>query len=241
MNPSFGGAVLTDTDLRQIISSEETINDASKLHIYPFAEDSLTPVGYDVRVGYRCTSTIRGETIELKPGDKIKILPGDTCLITTLETVDMPKDRSLSGIIVSRVTMVSKGLSHISTSIDPDWFGQLMIVVHNHANSAVEIEVGSRLCTVVFLCNRSASTKSCGTFPGRDDIYRKRLLDATRKRHIKEELWVWLPVAVIPVSIGLGYILFGNNPGLNAVSTAGVAVYGVLHALMQSKLKKRDS
>lgn len=237
---SFGGAVFTDTDLRQIISTEEAWTEMLKLHIYPFSEESLTPVGYDLRVGYRCTSTIRGETIELKPGDKIKILPGDTCLITTLETVDMPKDRSLSGLIVSSVTMVSKGLSHVSTSIDPDWYGQLMIVMHNHASSSVELEVGNRLCTVVFLGNRSASTKSCGTFPGRDDIYRKRLLDATRKRRRRDDLWIWLPVSVIPLSIGLGYTFFGNNPGMAAVSTAGVGLYSMLHALMLSKMKKRD-
>ncbi len=178
---SFGGAVLTDTDIREAMCTKEECKDPTKLHIYPFSEESLSPVGYDVRVGYRCTSTVRSETVELKPGGKVKILPNDTCLITTLETVDMPKDRSLSGLIVSRVTMVSKGLSHISTSIDPDWFGQLMIVVHNHANSSVELEVGTRLCTAVFLSNRSASTKSCGTFPGRDDIYRQRLIEATRK------------------------------------------------------------
>ncbi|MEW6068075.1 MAG: hypothetical protein AB1610_07285 [Nitrospirota bacterium] len=152
-------SLLTDTNLKNMICSENTWTDKNKLHIYPFFEDCLTPVGYDLRVGSPYSSALKGGTFEIKEGDQIAIIPQDTVLITTLEEVGMPKDRTISALIASKVSKVSKGLSHISTTIDPDWDGKLLIAIHNHSRDTVNLNFAEPLCTVVFFENKSPSTK----------------------------------------------------------------------------------
>ena len=78
-------SLLTDTDLVRILIKEREWSNKEKLHIYPYDEDCLTPVGYDVRVGNKYASAIRADSFELKKNDKVIISPGDTVLITTLE------------------------------------------------------------------------------------------------------------------------------------------------------------
>lgn len=231
----MSGSFLTDTDLRGILCAEADCASVEALQIYPFSEQSMTPAGYDLRVGTLYTSTKKAKTVELKDGEEIVIPPGDTCLVTTMESVGMPKNRTLSGLIVSTVTMVARGLSHISTSVDADWSGQLMIVVHNHALDNVRLTVGERLCTLVFFVNRLPSAKTCGVFNKRDDIFRNKLLEASRKSLRNRRMFDFFFVLIIPLSLALGYLFFGNKPGLIATTAAGIAVSGMLFALWKNR------
>ena len=120
-------SLLTDTDLRRILCIQKEWPDKNKLHIFPFKEDCLTPVGYDARVGELYASSMSAKMSTLGSGETITIRPGDTVLIETLEDVGMPMNRTISAFITSKVSKVSKGLSHISTNIDADWKGKLLI------------------------------------------------------------------------------------------------------------------
>ena len=229
------GAVYTDTDLRSILCVDELCSADDRLQIVPFSEDSLTPAGYDLRVGEQYTSTKSGKTYEAALGDEIVIPSGDTCLISTMERVGMPRNKTLSGLIVSTVTMVAKGLSHISTSIDADWSGKLMIVVHNHASSSVRLKVGERLCTAMFLSNRTPSTKPCDVYAGRNDVFRDRLLAVTRESRRKREASALLFILIIPLGLLAGYVLFDNDAGLIATTAAGIATSGMLYNHFREK------
>lgn len=235
MTESIVGAVYTDTDLRQILCVEETCSTDDLLQIFPYSEDSLTPVGYDLRVGGQYTSTKLRKTGEAALGDEIVIPPGDTCFVTTLEIVGMPKSRRLSGLVVSTVSMVARGLSHVSTSIDADWSGKLMIVLHNHAPHDVRLKVGERLCTAIFLSNRTPTTKLCGVFAGRNDVFRDRLLEATRRSRRRREGSAILFVLIIPLGLLAGYAVFGNHPGIIATTAASIAVSGMLFTSYREK------
>jgi len=125
-------ALLTDTSIREILCKSPQSQSSNELLINPFDEDSLTPVGYDLRVG-NLYSSKRGETYNINTDEFVEIFPGDTVLIRTLENISMPKDKSISAIILSKVSKVSKGLSHISTTIDADWSGYLLIAINNHS------------------------------------------------------------------------------------------------------------
>jgi deoxycytidine triphosphate deaminase len=167
--------VLTDTDLRGRISASEDRGAANQIQIHPFSEDCLTPVGYDLRVGGKYASVLHGGPFEIQDGDSLEITPGDTTLITTLETIGMPGDRSLSAFIFAKVSKVSRGLSHISTTVDADWAGPLLIAVTNHSTSSVVLDYGEPFCTIVFMENVSPSTKACGKLAGRLDVLLERL------------------------------------------------------------------
>ena len=67
-------AFLTDTDLERIISrSKNNPGDKNnpKLIIDPYDENSLTPVGYDLRVGDRYVTSDTRSLKEVHPGEKV--------------------------------------------------------------------------------------------------------------------------------------------------------------------------
>jgi deoxycytidine triphosphate deaminase len=217
-------SILTDTDLKTLICSDIEWKDRNKIHIYPFSGDCLTPVGYDLRIGNRYSSAFKRGSFEIKEGDQIAICPGDTTLITTLEKVGMPQNRTISALIVSKVSKVSKGLSHISTSIDPDWDGKLLIVIHNHSRETLNLNFAEPFCTVVFFENKSPSTKDCGKPPERSDILLKEWSDVTQKVQRKEWIKSLVPIGIIVIMGGSGYLVFGNQPGFIAMTAIGVGL-----------------
>jgi len=222
-------SLLTDTDLRQIICMDEEWQNRDKhLHIFPFIEKSLTPVGYDLRIGYSYSSAMHGGPKKISEGDKFVVFPGDTVLITTLEKVGMPQNRSISALIQSKVSKVSKGLSHVSTTIDPDWDGNLLIAVHSHSKNKIELEFGESFCTVVFFENKSVATKDCGKVAGRLDIFVAEWSEKAMKAKKKEAIKSFLSPVIIIVSLVGGYFLFGNNPGFIASVAGGVALSQII-------------
>lgn len=226
-------SLLTDTDIKELICTDKVWEDQNeKIHIYPFAEESLTPIGYDLRVGNLYSTTSNTGPFELKENDSIFIEPRDTALITTLETIDMPKNRWISALILSKVSQVSKGLSHISTTIDPDWNGHLLIAVHNHSKNKIELNFGDAFCTVVFLKNKSPSTKICDKYPGRLDVFINEWSSKARKAKSKERFIIWISPGIIFLSVALGYYLFGNSSGFIATVAAGVALSQIIRSYL---------
>jgi deoxycytidine triphosphate deaminase len=204
-------SLLTDTDLEPILSDNLQEQAGDKLVLSPFEEKCLTPVGYDLRVGKTYTVSDMGrKRKDLKQGETITLQPGTTALISTLEFVRMPKDKSITGLIESKVSQVSKGLSHVSTTVDPDWRGNLLIAIHNHA--------------IVFIKNVSPSTRDCDKQPGRLDIFldtfQDRSLKAQKIRNRKD----FLPPAIVAIAGIGGYLVFGNTPGFVASVAGGVAI-----------------
>ena len=87
----------------------------------------------------------------------ITVKAKDTVLIVCNEYLRVPP--YISGHIVSRVTRVTQGFGHISTSIDPNWDGALLIALSNPMNKPLKVYVGTNvlgldsrnpLATVIF-------------------------------------------------------------------------------------------
>jgi len=217
-------SLLTDADLVKILKKEEEGATDENLIIFPFSNDSLTPIGYDLRVGgIVATSDTIGRK-KLVEGDSFTISSGATALVTTLENIVMPKNRLLSGLIESKVTKVSKGLSHISTTVDPDWKGNLLIAIHNHSNEKFKLTYGESFCTIIFIKNLSASNKPCEKQPGRLDVFidkfEQEAAKAAKKRAIKE----FAPPVIVLAFSSFGYFLFQNTVGFAASVAIGVAI-----------------
>lgn len=217
--------MLTDTDIERLVEPEETWRDRdSTLQISPFAASSMTPVGYDLRVGSRYSSSIHPGPGRLEPGRSISVAPGETVLITTLETVGMPKNRGLSGIILSKVSLVSKGLSHISTTIDPDWEGPLLIALNNLGRAPVELGYGDTFATAIFFRNDSPATRSVNRPPGRTDILLAEWARQMRRVARRDRALFFAQPGVVLLAMALGFVVFGNGPGTVASVAVGVAI-----------------
>jgi deoxycytidine triphosphate deaminase len=229
-------SLLTDSDLTKMICAtkqewQQRDENNPKIYINPFAPDNLKAGGYDLRVGTRYASALKGR-FQVNENAPVTIEPGDTVLITTLEEIKMPINKKLSAFILSKVSQVSKGLSHISTTVDPDWEGKLLIAVTNHSRKKVELKLGESFCTMVFLQNQSAATKESAYEPGREDIlisqFSNTALELQReiekKRIAKRRIFIaqiLVSISIIPLFLGIGYHFFKNDPGL-FITVAGL-------------------
>jgi deoxycytidine triphosphate deaminase len=218
-------SLLTDTDLEPLLSDNRQEPDNDKLVLSPYDEKGLTPVGYDLRVGKTYTASDMGQVRkDLKEGEKITLQPGTTALISTLEYVRMPKNKTITGLIESKVSQVSKGLSHISTTVDPDWRGHLLIAIHNHAIEAIELSYGDTFCTIVFIRNVSPATRDCDKQPDRLDIFLDKFRDRSVKAQKTRKYKDLIPPAIVAGATIGGYFAFGPTPGFAATVAAGVAI-----------------
>jgi deoxycytidine triphosphate deaminase len=78
-----------------------------------------------------------------------------TAIIWTEEFIYL--SNSLCGSLHSKVSLVSKGLGHIGTRVNPNWGGILAIALHNHSYSDVAIRVGE---TIAYLRLHRLTSKS---------------------------------------------------------------------------------
>jgi len=130
--------LLTDVDIRKALGKDIVIE--------PFLEDLLTPVGYDFTVGDFVFSLEKG-LLEQKDG-VYHLPPKSTIQILTKESLWV-SDR-IGGTFHSKVSLVSKGLSHISTTLDPGWYGPLLITLRNNMDREIPIKTDDAFVTLIF-------------------------------------------------------------------------------------------
>ncbi len=228
--------MFSDEDIKKAMTNYQN-NSEDGLFIEDFDNNSLTPVGYDLRVGEEGYSWKRKEIINIKQDGKIPIEANDTVVIRTLESLSL--SRKVSGTIHSIVSkVIPKGLSDISTTIDPGWTGKLLISVHNNRDSSTELTYGERLCTVCFYKVGLESKKNRGTSENRDDLWEQlkekareeeaRIKNANnqeennrKKENTKRErLLIFL---IIVVSVG-GILASSQDPTIGSSIAAFLAV-----------------
>lgn len=112
------------------------------------------------------------------------IQPRDTALVLSREYLKIPEN--MSGNVYSRVSTVSSGLGHISTTIDPLWKGALLIAISNPSSEPIKLmlqderEESIPLATVTlqYLNTPVDPKKSRSThLPARVDILERYLFD----------------------------------------------------------------
>jgi len=202
-------SLLTDTSITRLLTTnkdEWMQNDRiqnQKLLIARYNEQSLTPVGYDLRVGDIALKMHRKfkARVELKKeGDELTILPDEIVAIRTDEYIGMPQNKKYSGIIVSKVSLGEMGLSHISTSIDADWKGELIITITNHSKRKIILRRGQPLCTMILFKNEFPATKPCEKDPHKHLTILRESWESIRKTTRKVLCFKLLLKIFIPLS-----------------------------------------
>ena len=81
---------------------------------------------------------------------KISVPPHETACVLTREAIYVKSN--IGGTYHSRVSMAKKGFSHVGTMLDPEFFGQSLIVLHNTTNKALEIDAKNheRIVSIIF-------------------------------------------------------------------------------------------
>lgn len=103
---------------------------------------------------------------------KINISKGETVNILTQEAIWV--SRKISGTYHSRVSFSVKGLSNISTTLDPKWCGLSLISITNNSKYDQSINVGDGIVTLTLdYLNRKASKDHVEIAASRQDIYNR--------------------------------------------------------------------
>lgn len=103
--------------------------------ICPFEKSQLTPLGYNLTASDFVFSTRRNILLDVKSNNSeryVEIPAGDTALVLSREYISVSS--SIAGTFHSRVRTVSSGFGHISTTLDPEWRGPLLIALNNPSN-----------------------------------------------------------------------------------------------------------
>ena len=90
------------------------------------------------------------DIVELEKGQFFDLLPGEHILVSSFESISLPKD--LMAVMYPRSSTNRKGISVDQTGIiDSGYSGQLVIPVRNNTQSqTVRLYPGERFCQIVF-------------------------------------------------------------------------------------------
>lgn len=161
-------AVMTDVTIRKLVKNK-------RIQIVPFTEEGLTPVGYDVFSSDITMIRQAGVTRLVDPVGGCFIVPaGAQFLAMTREQIALAPN--VAATIHSQVRLVSLGMSHISTTIDPGWDGRLLLAMVNLSGAELKIEADQAIATIVFHTVTAPSKKRHGRAAGRIDIIEQDLL-----------------------------------------------------------------
>ncbi len=132
--------MMSDVDIREAIRKRE-------MCITPFdpsnkKDKRLTPSGFNFSFSSFIVSLnhkIFYKIIEKNDVRYFFLEPGDTAIALTNESLWVNRD--IAGTFHSKVTYVSQGMGHISTTLDPCWQGQLLISMNNPNRKRIRVEI----------------------------------------------------------------------------------------------------
>lgn len=136
-------AALSNVDIQKELGKNIVIEE--------FSSECLTPVGYDLRIGAAYSPGVHQEAI-IGDGNTVILKAGKMLQIICKEFVWLSSGVSAS--IHSRGSFSAKGLVLNSTTIDPNWSGQMALALFNFSDEDIEISIGERFATIIFyFCN----------------------------------------------------------------------------------------
>lgn len=151
-------SILSDLDIKKYLGKDIVIE--------PLVQDGLTPVGYDFHVGNFVHSLESGI---LKANDGVYMVPPkNTVRVLTRESLWV--SGRIAGLFHSKVSLVSKGWSHIATTLDPNWYGPLLITLRNNTDQSMSLGLDSAFVTLVFFKVLTPTKTPHHKRPGRKDL-----------------------------------------------------------------------
>jgi deoxycytidine triphosphate deaminase len=142
--------------------------------VFPFVKENIKGASYNFTVGqfaYRVPSDPKGqyESVYDSVNQRIELPPKSTVLVATNESIWV--SNKIAGTYHSKVKLVSKGIGHIGTTLDPDFLGVALIALHNLSDSKVFLEPGKdTFVSITFHYLKTQATADHDNNPGRPDL-----------------------------------------------------------------------
>ena len=99
-----------------------------------------------------------------KKQNEIIIKPGDYFLAQTYETINTPMD--LMPLVFPRTSLFRAGLLLLNSKTDPGYRGKLTMGLTNLSPFPVKLQMGARICNIVFFKIEGKTTKYRGQHQG---------------------------------------------------------------------------
>lgn len=141
-----------------------------KIFIFPFNEKNLKGSTYNLTASQFAyyVNEKKEQVSVLTEDDKIKFPPYKTVNILTQECIFVEKN--FCGTYHTRVSCAKKGLSSISTTLDPMYHGASLISVTNLTDNFIEIDVGDSFASLILYKMYRATGDLHDNQPSRLDI-----------------------------------------------------------------------
>lgn len=153
-----------------VLSNEDILRELGlNIYIYPFKTSNLKGASYNLTASKLAWDIKTKKSIHDAERNKLIIPAQTTVLIETLESIWVSSN--ISGTYHSKVSLVSKGLSHIGTTLDPEYLGSSLIALHNHSQLPIELSPEAEtFATLKFHYLETEATIKAGNNPGRPEI-----------------------------------------------------------------------
>ena len=173
--------ILADKEIGSLIGSVIIDGDASLLN----------PNGIELRLGTHVLFHTTGEEKELGRGMFLKVSPGETVAISSLELIDFSRGKvealmpgfMLMGLITPTTTMMREGISQVATKIDAGFRGRLNWGLRNGSTRDLLVQYAEPIfkLTIFALAGDEAPEIEYGKRP--DDRYQdtEGIMRSTRR------------------------------------------------------------
>lgn len=155
-------AVLSDADILARLERGE-------LSLAPYAERSLTPNGYDLRVAEVLVPDVSTEVVR---EGKAVVPAGARFLVSTMERVRMPRD--VCGSLWLRSSYARRGVFGSFGKVEAGFEGTLTVGGLNASRAPLEVPIGDRFCQLVFerleTAPRALYAERSGNYQGQSGI-----------------------------------------------------------------------
>lgn len=113
-------------------------------------ENSQFNAKKDGDLGYDCYAVVRdGLSTEFRYGDKYVIHPGRTAKISLGVALGLPE--GFGAFLKERSGLASESIHILGGVIDNGYIGELIAIVYNSGEYALEIKNGDRICQLVLI------------------------------------------------------------------------------------------
>ena len=132
-----------------VLSNQDVKRELGKnIFISPFKLDNLKGGSINLTASKLGLSLKTKKSIYEASKNALVIPPNDTALVETEEAIYV--NQKIGGSYHSKVTLVSQGVGHIGTTLDPGWIGPSLIALHNNSENEIRIPIGKSFVSIVF-------------------------------------------------------------------------------------------
>lgn len=156
-NPPAGGKLVENLGKRELENPEGVGVDLRLGSVHQITDGGAfiegDPTDGSGQVGLGKRKGVKTKLVaEYKKGKRnqewVVIKPGDYYLVSTFETINTPKD--LMPVVYPRTSLFRAGLLLLNSKTDPGYKGTLTMGLKNLSEFEVRLQMGARICNLVF-------------------------------------------------------------------------------------------